>query len=335
MHLTYHEQSLVSARQAGTSESSENVVFLFPHSGWGEDVERINQYEFYELGKRLKRVTLIEGDHSPTVWWWEIYMLREAMKRLLAGHPTPLGVSKMKATKMLEAVDQMCARHMEITNPDGTRTFSAPVEGAAPMYAWEWNHLRDMITQFETVFSEEMREAATYRVPSRGIYSTPKLIDSADEAFPEELLPFIPEKTREDWRSAGRCLAFNLLSASGFHVARAVEGIMEAYYQRFTGKKNELKSWNDYIVALEKVDQTQDPAPSPKTIEELRQMKNDYRNPILHPRIVLGVADARMLFANGESLIIGMAQELADAAVGIQPDLLEAPEDAKLIEAAE
>ena len=42
-------------------------------------------------------------------------------------------------------------------------------------------------------------------------------------------------------------------------------------------------------------------------------MKDDYRNPIAHPRIVLTEPDARMLFANGESLIIAMAQELKAA----------------------
>ena len=39
-------------------------------------------------------------------------------------------------------------------------------------------------------------------------------------------------------------------------------------------------------------------------------MKDDYRNPIMHPRVVLTESDARMLFNNGESLIIAMAQEL-------------------------
>jgi len=53
------------------------------------------------------------------------------------------------------------------------------------------------------------------------------------------------------------------------------------------------------------------PCPSAKTLAELDQMRTDYRNPIMHPRVVLTEPDARMLFANGESLIIAMAQEIA------------------------
>jgi hypothetical protein len=48
-------------------------------------------------------------------------------------------------------------------------------------------------------------------------------------------------------------------------------------------------------------------------------MRTDYRNPIMHPRVVLTEGDARMLFANGESLIIAMAQEIMTATKGIQP----------------
>ncbi len=50
-------------------------------------------------------------------------------------------------------------------------------------------------------------------------------------------------------------------------------------------------------------------------------MKDDYRNPIMHPRQVLTETDARMLFANGESLIMAMAQEIAEAANVVQPPL--------------
>jgi hypothetical protein len=119
------------------------------------------------------------------------------------------------------------------------------------------------------------------------------------------------------------CLAFNLLSASGFHVARAVEACLESYYQLFSGKPGEtLNGWKDYIIALQKIAaKTPTPCPSKKTLAELDQMREDYRNPIVHPRVVLSEGDARMLFANGESLIIAMAQELAQAAGGVQTSL--------------
>jgi hypothetical protein len=138
-------------------------------------------------------------------------------------------------------------------------------------------------------------------------------VDAADETFPKEIAGAIPQKAKDEWRSAGRCLAFNLLSAYGFHTARAVEATLEAYYQMFSGKPGEtLRGWYDYKEALEKIaEKKPTPAPQAKTLAEIDQMREDYRNPIMHPRVVLTEGDARMLFANGESLIIAMAQEIA------------------------
>jgi len=86
-----------------------------------------------------------------------------------------------------------------------------------------------------------------------------------------------------------------------------------------------LKSWHEYSEALKKITaKVPTPRPSDKTIAELDQMRLDYRNPIMHPRVVLDEADARVLFNNGESLIIAMAQEIA-AANKEQPTLALVP----------
>lgn len=195
---------------------------------------------------------------------------------------------------------------------EGERSFRWP-DDTDKITEWCWKTVIDLLEKFETVFAEDMRENATYYVPRRGIYFTKALVDAADESFPAEITQHIPEKARAEWRSAGRCLAFNLLSASGFHVARAVEAMLEVYYQYFCGKGPDetLNGWHDYIVALEKAAGAV--PPGAKTLAELRQMKDDFRNPVVHPRIVLSESDARMLFNNGESLIIAMAQDFRDA----------------------
>ena len=166
----------------------------------------------------------------------------------------------------------------------------------------------------ETVFQAEMRDAPTYQIPECGNYSTPKLVNMAEQTFSPELLKFISEKSQKDFNAAGRCLAFSLLTAAGFHVVRAVEGTLEVYYQTFTGKTGTLKGWDAYLKALERVvEDDASPRPESKTINLLKQMKDDYRNPVVHPRVVLAEADARILFSNGEAAIMGMAQEILKA----------------------
>ncbi len=79
--------------------------------------------------------------------------------------------------------------------------------------------------------------------------------------------------------------------------------------------------WHDYLQDLEELAAETTPMPDPKTIAVIRQMKDDYRNPVVHPRVVLTEADSRMLFNNGESAIIGMAQGLKDVTAGLQKAL--------------
>lgn len=272
-------------------------------------MERINQFAFLDLGKRLHALVAAPDFAVITDQVFAVINARPVLRNLLAGEPVPLGVSRAKAEALSSTVEAFFKEHLA---KDG-----GGINWEPEIPDWRWHSIRTAVTAFETVFSEEMREADTYRVPTRGIYSTSKLIDAADETFPEDLRPIIPEKTRLDWCASGRCLAFNLLSASGFHVARAVEGTVESYFQLATGKQKTLNSWNDYIKALEPLVTTPSPEgklqPSAKVIGELKQMKDDYRNPIVHPRVVLSEPDARMLFANGESVIIAMAQEIRDA----------------------
>lgn len=290
----------------------------FARGNGGRDVERINQFDLYGVARQLTPFLGLNAhneDLSTTTVFWPMWQARDALQSLLNGEPCALGISKMKCRAALEAVKSIQDQHFrkEATGASGS-TFKFPEEGDEPVQGWLLRQAQEEIGKFETVFAEELREEATYRVPSRGIYSTPKLIDSADESFPTGLGANISLKARDEWRASGRCLAFNLLSASGFHVARAVELVMQDYFQHFTGKDpSKLKTWHEYLTELDGM-ASEDPAeaskPSKKTVTELKQMKDDYRNPIMHPRIVLNEADARMLFANGEAAIIAMAMEM-------------------------
>jgi hypothetical protein len=287
------------------------------------DVERFNQFSFYEIGARIGR---LKRRYEPINARDAFHLMtdaRAALSSLLVGDPLPINISKQCINRLLDAMKSITKSEFTEMGEDGDRTVFKFPDETDTIDAYTWSKIKTAVEHFETVFAEEMREAATYYVPRRGIFYTPALVDSAVETFPAEILGHIPQKTRDDWNAAGRCLAFNLLSASGFHVTRAVEGILESYYQIFTAQPGKtLRGWYDYHQELSAVALAGgSPYPSQKTLSELDQMRTDYRNPIAHPRVVLSESDARMLFANGESLIIAMAQEIKEARSGIQAAL--------------
>jgi hypothetical protein len=308
-------------QQPSAANAGGEVISLFPGRAIdrGEcDVERINQYATYDLGKLFSRFVRTQQDVSSASAFYDVMQARGTLHRLLMeGVPMQLGLSRGPAQELLRSLDAIFDAHFSEIK-DNKQTIRFPDTNDPPIPSWRWDSAAYALERFETVLQEELREATTYFVPQRGIYSTAALVDGADRTFPEEISAFIPQKALSEWRSAGRCLAFNLLSASGFHVARAVESGLESYYQFYCKKPGKtLRSWHDYIEALTKV--SNDPKPDPKTLAELKQMKEDYRNPIVHPRVVLSEADARMLFNNGESLVIAMAQELKQATASMSP----------------
>lgn len=313
------------AGQAGTSESSANVVILHPQNGWGGDVERINQYDFYELSKSLQRIVTHEGDVTPHDVMMAVWVGQRTMNNLLAGRPVELGVSRGKAERLSKQIDEIVSEFFTEIGEDGAARWKFPAKGEGvtiPGFQWGW--VKNALSDFEMIFAEEMRERATYRVPDRGIYNTAKLVDAADCTFPEELAGYVPPKTKTEWKAAGRCLAFGMFTACGFHVARAVEGALESYFSTYNGGPDaKKKQWGEYLAALEKLSANgASPSPDPKTMAELKQMKDDWRNPLMHPRVVLGEAEARTVFNNGETLIMLMVQEIVAAVeAGVQPSL--------------
>ncbi|HYL34107.1 MAG TPA: hypothetical protein VEU53_13285 [Stellaceae bacterium] len=305
-------------------EQTATVVHLFERAApeRGDDVERINQYSFYQFGNALSKLEAIEGDIRPGHAFITIMEARRHLDGLLQGKPVPLRTSRAAAEALLNYLKSISHDHFYKVDDKGESVFTFPSDDDPPIEAWRWNYVRTLLTTFEHVFSAEMAESTTYFVPRRGIYFTPDLVDCADQSFPDEIVGHIPAKAKGDWRSAGRCLAFNLLTASGFHVARAVEATLETYYQLFTGNNDTLSGWYDYIKALEEIPEDASPRPAEKTLSELRQMKDDYRNPVMHPRVSLSDSDARMLFDNGESLIIAMAGEIKNLReTGVQTGL--------------
>ena len=295
---------------------------LFPEQGgcahgcetWsnskGADVERINDFALYELADALKALSNYNEKISKSDVWSEASIAVRALNDLLSGSPLTIEFSKQSAQKLRDFLVKEF-----INNKDGEEydPYFTPEDEEETIWGHIFRRYRRLLLDFETIFGTEMRDAATYFVPRRGIFHTPSLIDHADEAFPTEVKNYVPGKSKEDWKAAGRCLAFSLHSASGFHVTRAVEGILEKYYQKFCNKGPEdtLHGWHDYIEALKKVNAA--PTPSDKTLSQLTQMKDDFRNPLAHPRVVLSETDARMLFDNGESLILAMASEIKEA----------------------
>lgn len=155
------------------------------------------------------------------------------------------------------------------------------------------------IGQFRTVLIADLRTVASFRVITAGIFDVNKLVNCAHRALPETTREKLSAEALAELDASGKCLAFNLPTASGFHAMRAVERVIKSYLGLFFSQKEiqGWRNWGQYLKALEKAtDGDQTLKPSQEAIALLRQIKDIYRNPVIHPDRVLSAEEADTLF---------------------------------------
>jgi len=271
-------------------------------------MKRINRYDLYTLACEfypLKQIT--REDQPANDFFLDFFAVNRAVRRLLSGKPIKLSVSRPAAQELVNRLKQIEENYFldpetnKITYPDDDVVIGG----------YEIIGLKQSLENFEHVLKAELEASASYDVPQRAIYNTEDLIERADMMFPDSVRDSLNNEARGDFRAAGRCLAFNLPTASGFHIARAVERVLWDYYVRFTSDKVGKKTMGTLVGELKKLTGGDGkPLPDKKTLRDLDQFVEYDRNPLIHPTCVLEEDDALILFSNGFSAITSMVKDI-------------------------
>src|SRR5262249_13042567 len=153
-------------------------------------------------------------------------------------------------------------------------------------------------------------------------YATPELIERAEKLFSESVRVEMPPEAVEDVRQAGRCIAFELPTAAGFHILRCVESVMLRYMDTLNAKrpKEKLRNWGVYLQILK------DAGADEKVIAALDQLRDLHRNPNIHPEETLTLDEALSLLGIAQSAILGMVRDIwKHSGSGEQPSLPAVP----------
>ena len=272
-------------------------------------MKRINQNNFYDLGKHIEQISGFNSNTSTVNVFLTIMHTKTLLTSIMSDEAMQIVVTKRAAENLINVIENFIeAEFRDHTNG------AVKIPSSINMDNYNWT-FGDPIRQFEHILAAELQTLPTYAVERKGIYYTPYLIDNAVSAFPQSVVAKMPENSKADYCAAGKCLAFDLPSAVGFHVFRAVEAVMNEYYKVFIGALPKVKSrnWGAYITILKRKaleDGVQ--FPSMKTIELIEHVKDMYRNPLVHPEENLTNDAALALFDIGKSVIIAMVNELND-----------------------
>lgn len=162
--------------------------------------------------------------------------------------------------------------------------------------------------QFKTAFTAEIGTFPSYFVSQKGSYDTLTLLDEPWRLFPPELWTKVPE-ARFDVVEAGKALCYELATACGTHVFRAVESVLRRYYTAVTNGKAQPKVRNIavYINAMR-----QAKCGDEKVLGVLDHLSKLHRNPLAHPDAALTLDEAISIIGMAHSAITAMLRQLPE-----------------------
>ena len=186
-------------------------------------------------------------------------------------------------------------------------------DGSARILTYgESARIRTAATELEAVLKAELSNWDTFFVSQKGGYSTADLINNAEKLLPESAQQYLSNESLEDVRRCGQCLAFNLGVAAAFHIVRAVEDYITKYYEHVTGTRPSVKArnWGAYIKNLQNCGEADS-----KVLGWMIQIKDQYRNPVLHPEEVVEPDDAMEFMSACISLMAAISRALLRAGI--------------------
>src|SRR6185369_3525663 len=255
-------------------------------------MQRINVGFWYQLGAAARPLLELKVESSIFDVFNTSFSARQWVDAVVAGRILRPATGYSAATRLRDALNEL------INSTD----FSAdPLPANAPpthIFA-----ITEAAREFDTVYLAELQLADAYVVSSKGTYSTAGLIFSADAGFiGDDVQAGLPETARDEIRQWGRCFAFELPTAAGFHIMRATEIVILEYLEKVSGKpvKVSPRTWNAYIKALEKA------GASEAITSSLHQIRKLHRNPLMHPDDTLSISKADALFGLAKAAIIAM-----------------------------
>jgi hypothetical protein len=166
------------------------------------------------------------------------------------------------------------------------------------------------VEDFGAILESESRDdLRIFSVMPKGSYDRKKLVDNAQTILGETTLSKLPEEIGNDVNLAGRCLAFDLWTAAGFHAMRAVEGMARRYYEVVTRNPPiDRVPLGGVIAELEKRLEKEAGTKVSESrlgliIANLRRLNKTYRLPVMSPHMTLTPEGAQQVFEMATSVI--------------------------------
>ncbi len=282
VQLPYLEALEITAHEAGILPAWLCAVHI------GTYMLKIeNIYGLYELGRRLQELNdKLSSKYSLGEIAINCEQVKQGLAYLLNDHVLPLRSSKESATKLFQSICDM------------TTAGQLKQNWQEPLNSFYTQPIAQNIANFQGALSEEVRQIPLFFVDAEGNLSTDKLLKGAHDGYPSHVKTILTQLCKDEIDEAGRCLVFERATASGFHILRSVEIVVKQYLAMIPGFTIPPlnRNWGEYIKLLSSN------GADTKVTDHLQRIKDNYRNPLMHPEDTLELHEAASLFAVCQSM---------------------------------
>lgn len=286
---------------SGTDSPKYWGKLLVPISGG--NMYRVNLMIIFQLGETLSTITDVQQEGHAVHRWQILTYIAEALSEFLQGTArVPLPSSREAAQKLYEFVDAM--------GKDERDAYYDRREGlAAP---GKISQLERLYEKFKKELAHETREINVLSVPEMDEYPTTTILTRGENVLltrgsREVVSAFVIREMNQ----AGKCLAFELPSAAGYHMMRAVEAVLRQYYDILSGGKSRPKNKGGQDVPMgHYINEIGQYGVEPKVISALRELKDLDRNPLIHPDRELDMEGALALAGVVKNAISVMVKDM-------------------------
>ncbi len=254
---------------------------------------RINGFYLYSVGYSVHPLAGISDGASFQEWVIPLLVAQGTLQEFLDQSVFRFSTCRASGLKLLEVI----------------RGLVRDTDRQDDITVHEAYGITSTVSEFEHVLSAELGLMDIYLVLRKRGYDTSILIQNGQDVFPPELQAKVPEAVA-DIKQATACIAFELSTAAGFHLHRANESVLHAYYDSVTGGAPRPPGRNigDYLAGLKNLNKG-----DPKVIAALQSLKDLHRNPLIHPSESLeGIDDAIALLGTVHAAVVSMLKGIPE-----------------------
>ncbi len=236
-------------------------------------MKSINGYKLYEYGYYIHQLESISEETSDEDAYFKLLSAKSALNGLYADLKDSMITSFNISEELYIYCDQLIERYEESEDRKLSLSF-------LDVYS-----LKEKLNKLEHIISAEFATMPLYATQQVAAFDARYMVPVGHLIFPRELQWKVPEAIK-DIQQATKCLAFELPTASAFHLFRAVELVLKRYFISVTNKKKTPSNGlGSYFKELEKCKFSNQKKKDThdKILSSLRDLKNLHRNPIVHP----------------------------------------------------